>query len=155
MASAIPQKWELFGVQVGLEQSDLDCIRMQSQDCRLLFNHLFNHWKKRKPSDFTWYKVLEVLNSKSIEEFDLAENIFRNLVLPKSTMSTLLSSIGVMQNQYPQNESTVRFSSPATTPSLNTSILTSTLDDTHVHEEREVLESPNSSFISLSMNSMR
>ena len=148
VASAIPQKWELFGVQVGLEQSDLDCIRMLSHDCRVLFNHLFNLWKSKIPSDFTWYNVLEVLNSKSIEEFDLAENIFRSVVLPKCTMSTLPSPIAVKQNQYPQNESIVRFSSPAT-PSLNTSILTSTPDDTHVHEEREVLASTNSSFISL------
>ena len=155
VASAIPQKWELFGVQVGLEQSDLDCIRMQSHDCRLLFNHLFNLWKRKIPSDFTWYNVLEVLNSKSIEEIDLAENIFGSVVLPKRTMSTLPSPIAVKQNQYPQNEPIVRFSSPATTPSLNTSILTSTPDDSHVHEEREVLESTNSSFISLSMNSIR
>ena len=145
VASKIPHKWELFGVQVGLEQSDLDCIRMKCHDCRLLFNHLFNLWKRKIPSDFTWYNVLEVLNSKSIEEFDLAENIFRSVVLPKSTMSTLPSPIAVKQNQYPQNESIVRFS-PATTPSLNSSILTSTI---HVHEEREVLASTNSSFISL------
>ena len=35
VASAIPKKWELFGVQVGLEQSDLDCIHMECHDCRL------------------------------------------------------------------------------------------------------------------------
>ena len=128
---------------------------MDCHDCKLRFNHFFNHWKRKKPSDFTWYNVLEVLYSRSIEEFNLAENIFRSLALPKSTISTLPSPIGVIQNQYPQNESTVRFSSPATTPSLNTSILTSTPDDTHVHEEREVLASTNSSFISLSMNSIR
>ena len=113
--------------------------------------YLVNHWKRKKPSDFTWYNVLEVLNSKSIEEFILTENIFRSVVLPKSTMSTLLSFIGVIQNQCPKNESIVRFSSPATTPSLNISILTSTPDNTRVHEEKEVLASTNSSFISLSI----
>ena len=64
---------------MGLEQSYLDCLRNECHDCRLRFNHLFNQWKKKKPSDFTWATVIKVLYSRAISEYDLAEDIFRTI----------------------------------------------------------------------------
>ena len=79
VGSQIPAKWELFGVQVGLEQSYLDSLRQDSSDCTVRFIRLFNEWKKQKTSDFTWSTVIKVLYSKTISEYTLAENVLKNL----------------------------------------------------------------------------
>ena len=79
VGSQIPAKWELFGVQVGLEQGCLDCLRSDYHDSKVRFIHLFNEWEKRRTSDFTWAKVIKVLCSKSVGEYTLAENILKKL----------------------------------------------------------------------------
>ena len=79
VVAEIPSKWELFGVQLGLEQSYLDCLRDQFHDPRNRFTHLFDEWRKRKPSEFTWSTVIRILCSRIINEFTVAENVLRNL----------------------------------------------------------------------------
>ena len=79
VGAEIPAKWELFGVQVGLEQSYLDCLRDEYHDSKIRFIHLFNEWKTMKTSDFTWATVIKVLYSKTISEYTLAENILKKL----------------------------------------------------------------------------
>ena len=75
VGSQIPAKWELFGVQVGLEQGCLDCLRSDYQDSKVRFIHLFNEWERRKTADFTWVNVIKVLCSDSICEYTLAVTI--------------------------------------------------------------------------------
>ena len=79
VGAEIPAKWELFGVQVGLEQSYLDCLRDEHHNSKIRFIHLFNKWKTMKTSDFTWCTVIKVLYSKTISEYTLAENILKKL----------------------------------------------------------------------------
>ena len=79
IGAEIPAKWELFGVQLGLEQSYLASLRQDITDCKVRFIHLFNEWQKRKTSDFTWATVIKVLCSKTIGEYTLAENVFAKL----------------------------------------------------------------------------
>ena len=79
VGSQIPAKWELFGVQVGLEQGCLDCLRSDYNDSKVRFIHLFNEWERRKTADFTWVTVIKVLYSDSICEYALAEKIFKKL----------------------------------------------------------------------------
>ena len=79
VGSQIPAKWELFGVQVGLEQGCLDCLRSDFHDSKVRFLHLFNEWERRKTSDFTWVTVVKVLYSNSLCEHTLAETIFKKL----------------------------------------------------------------------------
>ena len=79
MSNEIPSKWELFGQQVGLEQSYLDTLHADGNNCQVRFNRLLNEWKKRNSQDFTWFKVIEVLHSKAFREYSLIENILREL----------------------------------------------------------------------------
>ena len=43
VGAEIPAKWELFGVQVGLKQSYLDCLRDEHHDSKIQFIHLFKN----------------------------------------------------------------------------------------------------------------
>ena len=79
VGAEIPAKWELFGVEVGLQQSYLDCLRDEYHDCKIRFIHVFNEWKAMKTSDFTWATVLKVLYSKTLSEYTLAENVIKKL----------------------------------------------------------------------------
>ena len=79
VGTEIPSKWELFGVQLGLEQSYLNCLRYEYADPKDRFNHLFNQWKTMKTSDFTWATVIKVLRSNFISEYSLAESVLRHL----------------------------------------------------------------------------
>ena len=79
VGAEIPAKWELFGVQLGLDQGCLDCLYQESTDCKVRFIHLFNEWEKRKTSDFTWATVIKVLCSKTIGEYTLAEKVFAKI----------------------------------------------------------------------------
>ena len=79
VGAEIPAKWELFGVQVGLEQSYLDCLQRDYHDCKVRFIHLFNEWKRRKTSHFTWATVIKVLRSNVISEYSLAERVLEHL----------------------------------------------------------------------------
>ena len=87
VGAEIPAKWELFGVQVGLEQSYLDCLRDEYHDSKIRFNHLFNEWKTMKTSDFTWATVIKALYSKTISEYTLAENVLKKLKTPATDFS--------------------------------------------------------------------
>ena len=68
-----------MGVQLGLKQSYLDCLRSDYHDSRNLFSRLFDECRKRKPSEFTWSTVIRILCSRIINEFTVAENVLRNL----------------------------------------------------------------------------
>ena len=84
IGGVIPSKWELFGVQLGLDQGYLDCLRDDYHDSRNRFNHLFDEWRKRKPSEFTWSTIIRILCSRIINEFTVAENVLWNISTGKS-----------------------------------------------------------------------
>ena len=80
VGAMIPTKWEMFGQQVGVDQECLDCIRADyKNDSKQQFNHVFIEWKRRKSSNFTWGAVINALYSNVINEYSLAETIFRTL----------------------------------------------------------------------------
>ena len=79
VGAVIPAKWELFGVQVRLEQGCLDCLRSDYHDSKVRFIHLFNAWEKGMTSEFTWATVIKVLYSKSIGEYTVAENVLKKI----------------------------------------------------------------------------
>ena len=92
VGAEIPAKWELFGVQVGLEQSYLDCLH-EHHNPKIRFIHLFNEWKVMKTSDFTWSTVIKVLYSKTISEYTLAENILKKLKSSSTDLSLPLDHV--------------------------------------------------------------
>ena len=79
VGAVIPDKWKLFGVQVGLELSYLNSLRDEFTNPIVRFIHLFKEWENRKTSDFTWCTVIKVLYSKTISEYTLAENVLKKL----------------------------------------------------------------------------
>ena len=81
IASKIPAKWELFGAQVGIEQSTMDAVKINNLgECAICFQHLFDQWKRNPITPFTWSTVLKVLYSPSLGEYMLAENIYTALL---------------------------------------------------------------------------
>ena len=50
VGSQIPAKWELFGVQVGLEQGCLDCLRSDFHDSKVRFIHLNGKGERHQTS---------------------------------------------------------------------------------------------------------
>ena len=93
VGAEIPAKWELFGVQVGLEQSYLDCLRDEHHNSKIRFIHLFNEWKTMKTSDFTWCTVIKVLYSKTISEYTLAEKVLKTLQASTTDLSLPLDHV--------------------------------------------------------------
>ena len=91
VGAEIPAKWELFGVQVGLEQSYLDCLRDEHHNSKIRFIHLFNKWKTMKTSDFTWCTVIKVLYSKS--EYTLAKKVLKTLQASTTDLSLPLDHV--------------------------------------------------------------
>ena len=79
VGAKMPSKWELFGVQVGLEKCYLDCLCDEYHDSETRFIRIFNEWKDMKTSDFTWGTVIKVLKSNTISEYSLAERVLKYL----------------------------------------------------------------------------
>ena len=78
--SEIETKWEDFGIAVKIECSTLDGIRQNRPECcKDRFIEVFKTWKRTGCSEFTWEKVIEVLQSKTLKENTLAENLKRTI----------------------------------------------------------------------------
>ena len=84
VGSEITSQWELFGAQVGLTPNDLEELRNENAQVR--FYHLFVQWKRTQCSDFSWDAVIKVLQSQTINQPTLANEVLRHL--ENSTMNT-------------------------------------------------------------------
>ena len=73
VASRALNKWERIGLQLDLEQHQLDAI--QSQDPIKCYSVVFDLWKKRTDPPFTWATVVEALRAPIVGENALAEEI--------------------------------------------------------------------------------
>lgn len=78
IAAVKPAKWRLVGIQLGLEIGILDGIAAQLsrqyglQEC---FREVLIEWKNRMPSPYTWMTIIDVLETPSVGEMALAEEI--------------------------------------------------------------------------------
>ena len=78
IAATIPDKWELFGAQLHIEQSTMNVIKRNNfGDDKLCFQYLFDEWKKSHLCPYTWSKVVKVLHSPSLKEYVLAEKVYK------------------------------------------------------------------------------
>ena len=76
VAADIPNKWRDMGVQLGLDQGRLDAIAyISSGDTNLCFSNVFTLWKNQMKHPYTWSKLVDALQSVSVEEISLAEKI--------------------------------------------------------------------------------
>ena len=76
VAAALPTKWQLVGIQLGLSAAKLSEIEHRHfSDCERCFGSVFQEWEHQDTSPYTWETVIEVLRQPSVEENRVAEEI--------------------------------------------------------------------------------
>lgn len=78
VAAVIPTKWKLVGLQLGLEQPQLETIEQKhifSHSLVLCFCDVFTEWKKRRTSECSWSTIINVLKSQLVGEAALADQL--------------------------------------------------------------------------------
>lgn len=75
IAAVIPTKWRHVGLQLGLDQAQLDMIEQKYSFCHdslVCFGEVFMEWKKRMTSPLSWSTVITALKSPLVGENTLA-----------------------------------------------------------------------------------
>ena len=76
VAAVLPAKWRLVGVQLGLSTAKLDEIESHPpHDCKRFFSSVFSEWESQDTLPYTWATMVRVLQSPSVEENRVAEDI--------------------------------------------------------------------------------
>ena len=77
IASVIPAKWRVVGIQLGLSAGTLDGIQSENgsmpNSCLMSFEKVFTEWKQQHPKPYTWDTIIGVLRTPSVGEIALAE----------------------------------------------------------------------------------
>ena len=74
VASVITAKWQEMGIQLGLQQNDLDTIKMDSINVsHTCFGNVFGLWKQKQCSEYSWATIYTALTS--MNEHHLASTI--------------------------------------------------------------------------------
>lgn len=87
VAKKIPAtKWEILGVQLRLDICVLEDIKAQlayePTESRndAAFIAVFTNWKKRRPSAFAWATLITALQTRSLGEQTLAQELHEKLI---------------------------------------------------------------------------
>ena len=75
VAAKIPAKWRLFAYSLYMVDDTLDAIELKSHDPTECFMRVFGAWEKNPSQPFTWEMVIEILQSESVGEVEMAKNI--------------------------------------------------------------------------------
>ena len=78
VAAAIPSKWKVMGIQLGLDASELEGIDIKTRgNTNHAYIEIFDSWKKKNPSKYTytWSTVVRALQTPAVGEKKLADNI--------------------------------------------------------------------------------
>ena len=63
VASLITAKWQEKGIQLGLEENDLDTIQLCSNIPNTCFEYVFGLWKRKQCSEYSWTTICTALTS--------------------------------------------------------------------------------------------
>ena len=76
VASVARDKWRLVGIELGIEDEQLDYISMEGNPI-ICFSKVFSQWKKKADTDFpfTWRTITNALRSPIVEESSIATEI--------------------------------------------------------------------------------
>ena len=74
VVARIPHRWRSFGTQLGIPQNILKTIAMENSTTKDCFREVLNEWEK-KGTEFTWKKVIEILNSPALQETTVANEL--------------------------------------------------------------------------------
>ena len=80
VATEIPDKWEEFGIAVGVRRGDLRAIKAGRPEEKNGFIQVFDKWHNGLTSPYTWEKVAEVLVS--VGEQRLVKELYTQLAKP-------------------------------------------------------------------------
>ena len=76
VASRVTDKWYMIGLELDIEQHQLNTIRQSShQDAILCFSRVFELWQNQADPPFTWTTIVGVLRSPIVQENSLAKEI--------------------------------------------------------------------------------
>ena len=73
VGSAITAKWQEMGIQLGLQQNDLDTIQLRTIIPITCFQYVFGLWKQKQCSEYSWTTIYTALTS--MNEHHLASTI--------------------------------------------------------------------------------
>ena len=73
VGSVITAKWQEMGIQLGLQQNDLDTIQLCSNVPIACFQNVFSLWKQKQCSEYSWTTIYTALTS--MNEHCLASTI--------------------------------------------------------------------------------
>ena len=76
VASVARDKWRLVGIELGIEEEQLDLISKEENPI-ICFSKVFSQWKKKADTDFpfTWRTIASALRSPIVEASNLATEI--------------------------------------------------------------------------------
>ena len=83
VATAIPDKWQMVGIELDLSVSTIRAIEAERHgNVHRCFAEIFDHWQKHPTPQrpFCWDTVVEVLKSPVIDEPELARKIARDIM---------------------------------------------------------------------------
>ena len=87
VAAEVPNKWEILGLQLKIDYDQLQSISSKHQDNSLRFAAVFQLWKKRGSSSYTWATIIDALRSKFVGEVQLAYEL-EQWVMSTQTIQT-------------------------------------------------------------------
>ena len=80
VAAIIPGKWRDVGLQLGVDKGVLDGIAHSSpENNNLCYTDVFTRWMNLTTHQYTWLKVVQVLESPAVGEKRLADKIKNKL----------------------------------------------------------------------------
>ena len=82
VASKVSAKWKQISIQLGLTPSDQECfIASTPNDPLQCFTSVFRVWKSRATRPYTWFTMIEALESPAVDEMRLAQELRTKLHL--------------------------------------------------------------------------
>ena len=76
VASRAMDKWELVGLDLGIEQHQLKTIsQYHPHNAIRCYSEVFSLWQKKADPPFTWATIIDTLRSPIVEENALAQEI--------------------------------------------------------------------------------
>ena len=75
VAAVIPHKWKQVAIQLELSRGERKTIEKEENECFDQFMAVLEQWKAAANPPFTWKTLVDVLQSTSVGEQSLAEQL--------------------------------------------------------------------------------
>ena len=75
VAAPCRDQWELVGVQLDIDESQLSSIRLSSRTDLQRFKKVFDLWRRKDSPPYTWDTIINVLEADSVGEKKVANNV--------------------------------------------------------------------------------